>query len=774
MKHLSRLLCLLLTLALLLPAALAEEADLEDGSTDTILHVDDVEELYQVGSMVSIDDTLYTIAYGPTLYRYDGENWRIANLITNSSESLFRFSDDDSFYADGSSAVLSAGADSESLLLLYPYSDGMIDLLRIPLDGSDATRLHSFRLVDDASENTYCSLQGATIAGDFAYVTVYGLNPEALYGLNTLYELNLRDGSVRKVTEDYISIVLPLDDTSLLGLYTNRYSGQEDTLTAIVRINRQTGLTETLCELESDSSYSGFTMSGSSVVFNDGSQVLRVAAPYDTVETIGYLPPTNVSSTLPGCVSNNRYFTYNYDTGLTSIDLTAPLPATVLRLDQQISWGTMGDLVREYAAAHPEVGIVYASTTASSAPDFTQHMQSAEALDIYNFTLPVDSEAFLALRNKGYLADLSGSADLLASVSEMFPNLTKQILTDGHLYALPYDMTNNCWAINTAVLEDVGLSAEDVPTTYLELLNLIDEWITSYAEEYPEHALLDYPSYLTSNLFGQLMLEQIAECEADGRTLTFNDPDFIATLNKLDSMRERIQAYEDQWNEDNNVGSIAYIGGTADAGVNNSPLLTSYYVIDIKRTNNYYGFDDDEDTTVPLMLSIQPNRGGSVISYMNVLGVNRSSKNVDAATALLTYLANNCDDYQKALFSPNYTDNIEDPYYEETKTSYEGYIEELTKAMETADDSEKRDYQETITTLQNALERLSPYEYTTEKILLYDEQMTHVTIIETTVFYGEENEASTLINRYMDGNITVDQFVRELTRIVQMMILENS
>ena len=43
------------------------------------------------------------------------------------------------------------------------------------------------------------------------------MNPEATYGLNQLFELNLKDGSVRKVTEDYIGIILPLDDTSLIG-----------------------------------------------------------------------------------------------------------------------------------------------------------------------------------------------------------------------------------------------------------------------------------------------------------------------------------------------------------------------------------------------------------------------------------------------------------------------------------------------------------------------------------------------------------------------------
>lgn len=778
MKHLSRFLCLLLMLALLLPGALAEAVEqTDDDSEDITEKVGDIFDMYQVGSMVEANSKLYTISYGPTICEYDGENWRIAVAVSSFSDVL-RFSEDGSFYGDETSAVLSVDEDG-TLLMLYPYSDGVIDLLRVPLDGSDVTRVHSFRLAEDSADedgSLYCSLQGATLTGDYAYVTAYGLNPEAMYGLNQLFELNLKDGSVRKVTEDYIGVILPLDDTSLIGYYDNRYTGlTDDPLTALVRINRQTGLTDTLCEMESDSSFSGFTMSGTSVVFNDGSQVLRVAAPYDTVETIGYLPPAYVYTNLPGCVSGNSYYTYNYDSGLTSIDLTAPLPATVLRIDSSISWGDAGNLVRQYAKEHPEVGIVYASTSASTAPDYTQHMQSSEALDLYSFYLPGD--AFAALRNKGYLAELSGSSDLLAAVTEMFPNLTKQVLVDGHLYALPVEVSTSCWSIDTAVLEDVGLTAEDVPTTYLELLNLIDEWITSYVEDYPEHALMDYPYSLSMQLFSQIMMAQIAECEADGRTLTFTDADFIATLNKLDSMREKLQAYEDQWSDDNNnvyvtdsgitYSGNAVIGGSYDTS-SEGPLLSSYASIDIHYASN------PESTAVPLMLSIQPNHDSSVIGDIRVMAVNRSSKNADAAMNLLTYLAVNRSDYQKSLLSPAYTDNIEDPYYEETKKSHESYIDELTKAMATADDSEKRDYQEAIQNLTDALTRLSPYQYTTENILLYDSQMENVRIIESTVFYGDDNEASTLVKRYMDGNITVDQFVRELTRIVQMMIMENS
>ena len=390
MKHLSRFLCLLLMLALLLPGALAEaveQTEQIDDSEDITEKVGDIFDMYQVGSMVEANGKLYTISYGPTICEYDGENWRIAVAVSSFSDVL-RFSEDGSFYSDETSAVLSVDEDG-TLLMLYPYSDGVIDLLRVPLDGSDVTRVHSFRLAEDSGDedgSLYCSLQGAALTGDYAYVTAYGLNPEAMYGLNQLFELNLKDGSVRKVTEDYIGVILPLDDTSLIGYYDNRYTGTDDPLTALVRINRQTGLTDTLCEMESDSSFSGFTMSGTSVVFNDGSQVLRVAAPYDTVETIGYLPPAYVYTNLPGCVSGNSYYTYNYDSGLTSIDLTAPLPATVLRIDSSISWGDAGDLVRQYAKEHPEVGIVYASTSASTAPESAYARRNSRAPSVLLYT----------------------------------------------------------------------------------------------------------------------------------------------------------------------------------------------------------------------------------------------------------------------------------------------------------------------------------------------------------------------------------------------------
>ena len=81
MKHLSRVLCLLLMLALLLPGALAEAVEqteqIDDDSEDITEKVGDIFDMYQVGSMVEANGKLYTISYGPYICENAGANMRI-------------------------------------------------------------------------------------------------------------------------------------------------------------------------------------------------------------------------------------------------------------------------------------------------------------------------------------------------------------------------------------------------------------------------------------------------------------------------------------------------------------------------------------------------------------------------------------------------------------------------------------------------------------------------------------------------------------------------
>lgn len=787
MKKLSRLLCLLLMLSMLLPTTLAETVviadELPEGS-----RIGDIFDLYQVGSMAVVNDKLYTITYGPTICEYDGENWRIAVPTQSFGDLMLEYETDEAtygFYYSDADALLTATEDGTALEVLLPYSNGSLLRMRADLSTGEVTRLGRFDLpilssVPDAEASQlsvadiYVSFESLYATSDKAYVLVY-TSLSSVYGLNTLYELNYADGSVRRVTEDYLSAIVPLDSENLLGYYSRRYVDEQEPMVALVEVDRQTGLTQTLCELDPELTYSRFALTKDALIFNDGSRVLRVTAPYDTLETIAYLPPSYVYNNMPGQLFGNTYYTYNYSTGLTTVDITAPLPATVLRVDEDVSWGTTGDLIRQYAKEHPEVGIVYASTSAMSAPEYTQHMQSDDALDIYSFNLP--NVAFNSLRDKGYIADLSASGDLMQVMQEMFPVVTDKLLLDGHLYGVPVSLSASTWAINTSVLEAVGLSAEDVPTTYLELLTLIDDWISSYEEDYPEFQLMDYPYSLDYQLFSYLPYAQINACEAEGRMLTFTDDDFIACLKKLEEMRPRLQEYEDRWSEEQSTttDAVYFIGGSYGTSSSSyerkTSLFNDYYSLDIAAS---YSYGDDDSNILPLFPSLTKGKTGYVVGTLQILSVNRASKNADAAQKLLTYVMNNRDDYDKSLYSPVYTDNIEDETYEETKQNYEAYLVQLQEEMAKADESDKRDFEETIEFFQQKIENLSPWLYTTESILAYHSQMEHFRVMDATAFSGDNTEISTLLLRFLDGNMDTDQFVRELTRIVQMIMMENS
>lgn len=760
MKRFYQFLSMLLLLALLVPAGFAE--DPEDTSAASV-------DLYSISTVTAVGDTLYTVSDNLDVCRYADDGLWYPVVTSDAFAELSRTTDDYSIYGDVYSMVLTADSDGESLLLYYPYSDGVCDVLHIPLNGDPVTRVQSFHLTDaDLTENQYISWIGAAFAGDCVYTLVYGLSDTTIYGLNVLYELNLQTGSVRKITEDYLAAVLPLDDDSLIGYYTTRYSAN-DVVTSIVRVDRKTGMLETLCDLDDTAAYSGFALSDGTLYMNDGSQVYRVAAPYDTLTVIGYLPPSYVYSTLPGCVMGTIYYTYNYENGLSAVDLTAELPAVVLRIALSISTSAynVDELIRKYAKEHPNIGIVYVGISASTAPEYTQHMQSDEALDIYSFNLP--DFAFPSLRDKGYLADLSGSSTLLAAVSEMFPNLTGSILLDGSLYAFPYSLSASpAFVIDTEVLKGIGLTEDDIPSTWLEFLNLVEQWLTAYADDYPEYSLVEYPYQLYYQLFLQMLISQISECEASGRDITFNDANFSAALRKLESLRTLINDYESEYTE--STSTTAWIDDYFSSYT--QPLLSTYGYIDIESQLNSAWFV--ESTTKNLYLSIDPDSTGYVVGSLSVMAVNRSSKNVDAVLDLLEYIANNRTAYQKAVLSPAYTDNIPNDDYEESKKSYEDTIAQLEEEMAKADESEKNDYASYIADLKNILNSLSPYAYTTEDIKAYAEEIAHVHDVKEIELFNTANESSTLIGRFIDGNLTAEQFVKEMTRVVQMMILERN
>jgi len=54
-------------------------------------------------------------------------------------------------------------------------------------------------------------------------------------------------------------------------------------------------------------------------------------------------------------------------------------------------------------------------------------------------------------------------------------------------------------SVNLKTLEEIGLTKDDAPKTYYELLEFIERWINEYSADYPDLKLFQYSENLIIN-----------------------------------------------------------------------------------------------------------------------------------------------------------------------------------------------------------------------------------------------------------------------------------
>ena len=72
-----------------------------------------------------------------------------------------------------------------------------------------------------------------------------------------------------------------------------------------------------------------------------------------------------------------------------------------------------------------------------------------------------------------------------------------------------------------------------------------------------------------------------------------------------------------------------------------------------------------------------------------------------------------------------------------------------------------------------ALAQIPPNVYSAAEIATYHARLNHAHLLESSFWVSGDQHVSTLRQRLLDGECTVETFVQELTRIVQMMTLES-
>lgn len=176
---------------------------------------------------------------------------------------------------------------------------------------------------------------------------------------------------------------------------------------------------------------------------------------------------------------------------------------------------------------------------------------------------------------------------------------------------------------------------------------------------------------------------------------------------------------------------------------------------------------------VPLLLSF--SEGGALLIPMtySVLAVNRRSAYPDDAASLLSYLLDNQPYDAKLALLPDYAALQPNPAYTEAAQKILDDEALYMQYRATLSPLEQKQAEDILTDARAALHQIPPNVYSAAEIAAYHARLNHAHLLESSFWVSGDQHVSTLRQRLLDGECTVETFVQELTRIVQMMTLEN-
>lgn len=417
-------------------------------------------------------------------------------------------------------------------------------------------------------------------------------------------------------------------------------------------------------------------------------------------------------------------------------------------------------------AEHPELNVTLASEYPQTMEELTTAMVSGTgSMDVLCLTTsynPVER-----LIDKGYAADMSGYPELMAVAGRMDPRFTQSVMRDGKLYALPVALSTNTLGVNADVMEKLGLTESDLPTTWLEFLDFAANYYYDYGEENADVVLMDLN--MRRSLFQMIRDQYVAAQLRDTGSVSFDTPLFRKLMQALEAIDfTELDPYEVK-------GDKVWEGNDANEFYEKQQLFTRYSEA-TPRTMGQSGYGRSNQ---PLVLRVDGETEPVLPVSMTVMIVNPRSTRLDQAAAYLTAYAGHYDaETENIMFFPDQNDPVPNSYYEVQKQSYEESLRDVDSRIEKADESEKASLRETREQIQGYLDELENQRMsvTEEMIQAYREQVApYLYVTPQTPLTNPEssNELETLTSQYLDHAIDLDTYIREMDQRVRMMMLED-
>lgn len=357
--------------------------------------------------------------------------------------------------------------------------------------------------------------------------------------------------------------------------------------------------------------------------------------------------------------------------------------------------------------------------------------------------------SFGLIKDKSFAYPLSESELIQEKFSLLYPYLKEALCYNGIIYGIPYYIHLSVLSYDPVVLRELGLSEKDVPTNYIEYLQFVLQW-------QKDERLQSSGYYLSStlydrlNLFYSLIQSYVSSSFATQEKPLFNSSDF----------REMMLLAQ----------KVDFTDSTLCPPINSSfdtPVLFQEYF-----------FSSDQDHLRPLFFHNQHN--SFLIDYsrseIQILFINPYTQNLEAALAFLESILENMPVSQLPFFYTSHNKPVENKDYINSSDYQKQILLLLEEQLKSAEKKDKPQIQEAIIETKKQIDLAEKYQWlvSAKTIENYSTLVSNLILpMEMRGFYsGSEESLYTLMNHYINGALTLDEFIIEADRKMDIYYLE--
>ncbi len=450
-----------------------------------------------------------------------------------------------------------------------------------------------------------------------------------------------------------------------------------------------------------------------------------------------------------GALLDGGYLAIPYRDGVrilsTNPGLLTNAPLTIL--------GQTWDLpMTEFSQANPDITFKQINTYPATAMDLILHMMGGgSAADVY--VLHTSGYNLAALYEKGYFADLSQSEAVQSVVSAMYPCLKDACLRGGQTAALPFAVLYTVGGYNPQAFDAAGFTEQDVPKTYGELIDFVDRWPAEYAQMYP--ALSPFGTGAEGRVYKRVLARLIMntrrmDCLRRGEPVTYDTPEMRTLMDKL-------------YTADFSAVSPAS-PAASEADSSNTLFHAGIYVDALACNIGQFSY---------MPLSLFPGTQPVVLADAQVLLINPYTKNGRAAMAFLEFVAGSLPAQTRASLMPGENEPVRDPAFD--LEMVEKSIEGAKKALAKAKEEDKRIIQDSLNDWLFVYENRAEFEWlvSPQSLAALRALDPYFMLLKADAANGTGGAASPGYVRFLDGQATLDQFLREMDQMERMIEKEN-